>query len=115
MVQIKYEMDIVMKSKGKKNKFELQAEFCKFMANAKRIEIISLLKDGEMCVEDIAEVMNIHIPNVSQHLAVMKKKGIVTSRREGVKIFYQITSPKIFQACMIMEDLMNEEAIKIKI
>ena len=96
-----------MKNDGK-TKYLQQAEFCKFMANAKRIEIISILKDGEMCVEDIAEIMYINIPNVSQHLAVMKKKGIVASRREGVKIFYRLSSRKIFQACIVMEELMNE-------
>ena len=95
--------------KSDKDKFKQQAEFCKFMANPKRIEIITLLKDGEMCVEDIAEKMEINIPNVSQHLAVMKKKGIVDVRREGVKMYYRITSDKIFKACLVMEDLMNDQ------
>ena len=98
--------------KHKKEKFIHQAEFCKFLANAKRLEIISILREREMCVEDIAGKMEINIPNVSQHLAVMKKKGIVTARREGVKIYYSITSKKIFQACMVMEDLMNEQNAK---
>jgi DNA-binding transcriptional ArsR family regulator len=97
-----YEMD-----KGEKEKFIQQAEFCKFMANAKRIEIISILNGNEMCVEDIAGKMDLNIPNVSQHLAVMKKKGIVESKRDGVKIYYKISNNKIFQACLVMEELMN--------
>jgi DNA-binding transcriptional ArsR family regulator len=97
-----------------KDRFIRQAEFCKFMANSKRIEIISILKENEMCVEDIASKMGINIPNVSQHLSVMKSKGIVISRRKGVKIFYRLTSAKISQACMFMEELMNEEFIRTR-
>ena len=98
--------------KNDKKQFKQQAEFCKFMANPKRLEILYLLKENEMCVEDIAENMGINIPNVSQHLSVMKKKGIVEVRRNGVKMFYKISNKKIIQACMIMKELMTEQMNK---
>ena len=98
--------------KTNKVQFKQQAEFCKFMANPKRLEILFLLKNKEMCVEDIAENMEINIPNVSQHLAVMKNKGIVEVRRDGVKMYYKLSSQKIIQACMIMKELMTEQLNK---
>ncbi len=94
--------------KSSREQFKKQAEFCKFMANPKRLEILYHLKDGELCVEDITDKMGINIPNVSQHLAVMKKKGVVDVRRDGVKMYYRLSSRKILQACGIMNDLMEE-------
>ena len=99
--------------KSDKEQFKRQAEFCKFMANAKRLEILYLLKDREVCVEDLADKMELNIPNVSQHLAVMKKKGIVEVRRDGVKMYYKLANQKIMDACSLMKDLMSEQ-MKIK-
>lgn len=68
---------------SEKELFKLHAEFCKFMANPKRIEILFLLGTQELCVEEIASKMEVKIPNISQHLAVMREKGVVAVRREG--------------------------------
>lgn len=91
-----------------KELYEMHADFCKFMGNAKRIEILFLLGDEELCVEDIANKMNVPIPNVSQHLAIMRDKGIVASRRAGTKIYYHLANPKTLQACILMREAMIE-------
>jgi ArsR family transcriptional regulator len=82
------------------------------MANPKRIEILFLLGEREFCVEEIAENMGINIPNVSQHLSIMREKGVVENRREGTKIYYKIANPKTLQACLIMRDAMIEQMEK---
>lgn len=92
--------------------YRLHADFCKFMANPKRIEILFLLGEKELCVEEIAEKMGIKIPNVSQHLSIMREKGVVDTRREGTKIYYKIANPKTLQACLIMRDAMIEQMEK---
>jgi len=92
--------------------YRLHADFCKFMGNAKRIEIMFVLGNSEKCVEDIAKIMGINIPNVSQHLAIMKEKGVVEVRRDGVKMFYKISNPRTLEACIIMRDLMIEQCNK---
>jgi len=91
-----------------KELFEMHADFCKFMGNAKRLEIMFLLGEGEHCVEDIARKIDVAIPNVSQHLSIMKDKGIVRSRRAGTKIFYHLVNPKTLQACILMREAMME-------
>ncbi|NPV00336.1 MAG: winged helix-turn-helix transcriptional regulator [Brevinematales bacterium] len=101
-------MDI---SNGKKI-YGMHADFCKFMGNPKRIEILFLLGEGEKCVEELASLMDIRLPNVSQHLAIMKNKGIVESNRAGTKIFYRLSNPKVLEACLIMRDLMIEQLNK---
>ena len=92
--------------------YRLHADFCKFMANPKRIEILFLLGEKELCVEEIAEKMGIKIPNVSQHLSIMREKGVVDTRREGTKIYYKTANPKTLQACLIMRDGMIEQMEK---
>lgn len=95
-----------------KELFKLHADFCKFMANPKRIEILFLLGEKEMCVEEIAIEMCVRVPNISQHLAVMRERGIVETRREGTKIYYRLSNPKTLQACIIMRNAMIEQMEK---
>ncbi|NJD04363.1 MAG: winged helix-turn-helix transcriptional regulator [Ruminiclostridium sp.] len=95
-----------------KELYKLHADFCKFMANPKRIEILFLLGEKEMCVDEIASQMNVRVPNISQHLAVMRERGIVEARREGTKMHYRVTNPKTLQACTIMRDAMIEQMKK---
>jgi ArsR family transcriptional regulator len=79
--------------------FELQAEICKVLANPKRIRIISVLKDTEKSVTEISKALGISQSNTSQHLMIMKAKGVVKSRREGREIFYSIAVPELSLAC----------------
>jgi len=92
--------------------YKLHADFCKFMGNPKRIEIMFVLGETEKCVDEIAKKMEINISNVSQHLAIMKEKGVVEVRRDGVKMFYKISNPRTLEACIIMRDLMIEQCNK---
>ena len=97
---------------NEKEVYRMHADFCKFMANAKRIEILFLLGQQELCVEEIADKMEIKIANVSQHLSIMRERGVVETRREGTKIYYKIANPKTLQACLIMRDAMIEQMTK---
>lgn len=91
-----------------KEVFELQASICQTMANAKRLEIISILGERELAVGDLADKMDVKISNLSQHLSIMKNKGILTSRRDGVHIYYRIANPKVIKACSLMKEVMTE-------
>jgi len=95
-----------------KELYKLHADFCKFMANAKRIEILFLLGEKERCVDEIASAMEVKVPNISQHLAVMREKGVVEVRREGNRLYYSISNPKTLQACNIMREAMIEQMEK---
>jgi len=89
--------------------FELQASICQTMANAKRLEIICILNRDEMTVGDIADRMGVRLANLSQHLSIMKSKGILESRRDGVHIYYRISNPKVLQACSLMKEVLMEQ------
>ena len=89
--------------------FDLHADICKTLASPARLRIIAALRDGELAAGDIAGTLGISKANVSQHLAVMRHKGIVQSRREGLKVYYWLTSPKVVQACDLMREVLLEQ------
>jgi DNA-binding transcriptional ArsR family regulator len=88
--------------------FEMQADACLALANHKRLQILNLLKDGEMSVTRLTEEMGINKANLSQHLAILRQKNILETRRQGTTIYYRISNPKITEACMIMRSVLIE-------
>jgi ArsR family transcriptional regulator len=88
--------------------YQLHASICQTLANPKRLEIIDQLRSGEMPVTALAEALEISQANLSQHLAVMRQKGIVTTRREGLNVYYRLNNPKITQACDLMRQILLE-------
>lgn len=88
--------------------FELHAEVCKALSSAKRLEILSILRDKEMSVGEIVELMQVSKANVSQHLAVMRKAGIVSSRKSGLNVYYRVSNGKVIKACNLMRDVLLE-------
>jgi ArsR family transcriptional regulator len=88
--------------------YELHASICQTLANPKRLEVIDRLRDGEQSVSELAEAMKISQANLSQHLAVMRQKGIVATRREGLNVYYRLSNPKIIKACDLMRQVLLE-------
>jgi ArsR family transcriptional regulator len=88
---------------------EIHAEICKTLGNAKRIEILNALDGRELTVGELANILNIPPANVSQHLAVMRQKGILTTRRQGVNIYYKVSNPKVNKACSLMREVLLEQ------
>jgi DNA-binding transcriptional ArsR family regulator len=86
--------------------FELQADICQTLANPKRLQILSLLKKGELAVGEMVKAMRIAKANLSQHLSIMRQKGILLTRREGTTIYYRLARPKITEACGIMREVL---------
>ena len=89
--------------------YEMHAGVCAALAHAKRIQIIDLLQGGEKTAGNLSREMEIPKGNLSQHLNVMKSKGLLLSRREGVSIYYRIANPKIVTACQLMREVLMEQ------
>ena len=88
--------------------YDLHASICHTLANPKRLEIIEQLRLGEKSVTELAKALEISQANLSQHLAVMRQKGIVATRREGLNVYYRLSNPKITQACDLMRQVLLE-------
>ena len=89
--------------------YELHADVCKIFSHAKRLEILNTLKDREMSAGELSEHIGINKANLSQHMSVLKSKGVILSKREGVNIYYRIANPKIIQACDLMREVLMEQ------
>jgi ArsR family transcriptional regulator len=102
-------MDRIMDIDTKKF-YDLKAEIIQAAAHPIRLAIIEYLANGERCVCDIVEYVGAQRSNVSRHLSVMLKAGVVESRKEGLKQIYFLKTPCIvkFLGCV-------EEALKEKI
>lgn len=88
--------------------YKLHAGICHTLANPKRLEIIDKLRTHELSVTELAEALEISQANLSQHLSLMRQRGIVTARREGSNVFYSLSNPKIIQACDLMRQVLLE-------
>jgi ArsR family transcriptional regulator len=92
--------------------FELHAEVCKIFSHPKRLQIIEALRDKELTVGEVVAQMKIPKANVSQHLAVLRQKRVVVTRREGLNIYYRIANTKIIQACDLMRQVLHEQLVE---
>jgi ArsR family transcriptional regulator, virulence genes transcriptional regulator len=74
---------------------EAVAELLNAMANPKRLVVLCSLLENERCVGDLAEIVNLSVPALSQHLGKMRLLGLVDTRREGQLIYYRLASDKV--------------------
>ena len=86
--------------------FRLHAEFCKVLANPKRLMIIALLSEHEMSVGELAEATDTALPTISQHLRVLREHHIVATRKEGQTVFSRIIDPRIMDACTAIRSVL---------
>ena len=89
--------------------FELHADVCKVFSNSKRLEILNTLRDKEMTASELIEKIGLSKANLSQHMSILKSKGVILTRREGVNIYYRISNAKISQACDLMREVLLEQ------
>lgn len=75
------------------NKFDI--ELVKALSDEVRIEILNILGLGELNVQEIADKSSVSRPNVSHHLQILKRSGLVASRKEGKEVYYSIRTDKI--------------------
>jgi len=91
-----------------KELYLLHAEMCKVFSNPIRLEILNLLRDKEMSVTELIKISKLSQTNISQHLSIMKSKGIVGSERKGKNIYYRLSNPKIIKAFDIIREVLFE-------
>ncbi|MFQ5761509.1 MAG: ArsR/SmtB family transcription factor [Candidatus Bathyarchaeia archaeon] len=88
---------------------ELHAEICRTLGSASRLEILNALRDREKTVSQLTETLGVRQANISQHLAILRQRRVVTARKEGTNVYYKVSNPKIIQACEIMRQVLLEQ------
>ena len=95
------------KTKKTRQYFEMTAELCKTFGHPKRLMIINTLRDREIKVTQLARETGINKSNLSQHLHLLRENGLVTTRREGTKIYYRLSHSNIIKAFDLMSEFLD--------
>ncbi len=75
------------------------------LADPKRLCVLESLAIGELSVSDLSNRVGCQVPNMSQHLAVLRNVGLVTSRRDGNTILYRLADPRVLEAYRLIQDI----------
>ncbi len=86
--------------------FQMQAEIAKILANPIRLQILNRIGTGEVSYGTLLSELRISKTNLSQHLAILRKGGVVSVRREGVHVHFRLTFPEIKELCAKMRDIL---------
>ncbi len=81
------------------------ASISRALADAKRLCVLEILAGGERSVSELSREASCQVPNMSQHLAVLRSAGLVTTRREGNVVYYRLTDPRVLEAYRLIQSL----------
>ena len=79
--------------------------FFRALADRTRLRLLNLLGDGEVCVCFLVEILRTNQPNVSRHLAYLRRAGIVGARRDGKWMHYRMVTPEDPHAAGVLRDI----------
>ncbi|MEN9587246.1 MAG: hypothetical protein RIT15_821 [Pseudomonadota bacterium] len=79
--------------------FEIAAELFSVLSTPIRLQILGALCDGELSVSQILEKVETTQPNLSQHLAILYRHGIIAKRKDGTQVIYSVQSEKAVELC----------------
>ncbi|MBE0465875.1 MAG: winged helix-turn-helix transcriptional regulator [Candidatus Desulforudis sp.] len=85
--------------------FDLQADILKALGHPTRVRIVEGLRGGKRCVCEIMAELQLEQSNVSQHLAVLKRAGVLGSRKDGMKVMYWVNHPEVFDLLDTLQEM----------
>jgi len=89
--------------------YEMQAEVSKTLAHPIRLAILHSLRDREKTVNELVEIIGVSQSNLSQHLAIMRQKQILETRRQGSNVYYRVSNPDINKACDMVRAVLLDQ------
>ena len=89
--------------------YTYHAEMCQVFSHPKRLEVINILREGEMTVTELAGKLGLTVGNLSQHLSMMKARHILLSRKDGNMVYYRIANPKLIRCFDMMREMLFEQ------
>lgn len=89
--------------------FDIQAEFCKAMGNATRLQIIHTLRERPLNVSEIAQKTGFGQTLVSRQLSILRSVGVVNFHRQGTETIYQLTDNDIGELCDLVRKVLSAQ------
>ena len=93
---------------------QFKSEFFKALSSPLRIQILDELREGELTVSDLKNRLGVEAANVSQQLAILRSKNLVTPRKQGSNIYYSCSDPAIFDLLDVAKKIFNNHLVGMK-
>ena len=89
----------------KKEQIETAARALKAISHPLRLKILCVIGDGEVCVQDIVEAVGTSQSNISQHLAILRDKGVLLTRKDANRVYYRVGDRRTLQLIVLMREV----------
>jgi len=87
--------------------YEVKAELFRILGHPVRVRILELLRDGERTVGDLQHELALDSSGTSQHLGVLRRNGVLESRRESTNVYYRVRDPRTFQLLEVAREIIG--------
>ena len=89
----------------RKDDVETAARALKAISHPLRLQILCVVGDQEVCVQDIVEAVGTSQSNISQHLAILRDKGVLQTRKDANRVFYRVSDQRTLQLISLMREV----------
>ncbi|MFW5830330.1 MAG: ArsR/SmtB family transcription factor [Planctomycetota bacterium] len=89
---------------------EQQAQILKALGHPSRLLMVQALADGPLCVCDLTELVGSEMSTVSRHLGQLKQAGVLSDRREGTKIYYELRATCVLRFLACIDQVIDGDA-----
>ena len=93
---------------------QFKAEFFKALAHPLRIAILDSLRGGERTVNDLSAALRVEQSSLSQQLAVLRSRDVVSGRKEGLNVYYSVNDPTVFKLLDVARQIFNNQLISFR-
>jgi DNA-binding transcriptional ArsR family regulator len=104
-MHLSHEIRDVFELIGRKEQIELAARAMKAISHPLRLKILCVLGDQEVSVQGIVEAVGTSQSNISQHLAILREKGILRSRKDANRVFYSVSDQRTLKLIVMMREV----------
>ena len=91
-----------------------KAEFFKGLAHPLRIAVLDALRKGELGVNELCTLLQVEQSSLSQQLAVLRGRNIVSGRKEGLNVYYSVRDRAVFRLLDVAKEIFNNQLIGVK-
>ena len=92
-----------------RQRYGLHAAVFAALAHPARHEMMHMLCKGSRTPSELAEALELSRPNISQHLALLQREGLVTRSRQGRQVLWEIVDPRLGQACELIDEVLSQQ------
>ncbi len=89
----------------KQEHIETAARALKAISHPLRLKILCVIADQEACVQEIVDAVGTSQSNISQHLAILRDKGVLLTRKDANRVYYRVGDPRTLQLIVLMREV----------